>query len=75
VNKDKPSTVDTGNGTTRSASASKKASSDSTADLTEDEIRVMNTLVKGGHITKEKYLKDIGKYEPLVKSSMAKKTA
>lgn len=37
----------------------KSTKSDGEADLTEQEKQIMNTLVRGGHITKEKYLADL----------------
>lgn len=48
-----PSTVETGGGT-RSSTRTK---ADPIADLPPEAIDVMNTLVKGGHITKEEYIK------------------
>jgi len=51
--REEPSTVE---GSTRRTTGRTKSTE---IELTDDERRVMNTLVKGGHITKEKYMKDI----------------
>ncbi len=41
-------------------------------ELSDDERRVMNVLIKGGHITKEKYLKDIAATRPVLTRSNVK---
>lgn len=52
-NRDKPSAVEAGEKTSSGSSSKSKVT------LTEEQTRVMNTLVRGGHITKEKYMADI----------------
>jgi hypothetical protein len=54
ANKDKPGAVE---GASRKGGASSSSVSD--AGLTDQERTIMNTLVRGGHITKEKYLADL----------------
>lgn len=53
-NRDKASAVESGEKSTSNANTSK-----SRISLSEDETRIMNTLVRGGHITKEKYMADL----------------
>lgn len=50
-----------------SKGSSRKSVSSGEADLTEQERQIMNTLVRGGHITKEKYLDDLKKVKNLTK--------
>jgi hypothetical protein len=54
-NRTKPSPVDGGGSTT----TTKKANGSGDVDLTPEEREVMRTLVRGGHITQEQYMKDI----------------
>lgn len=60
-NKDKPAGVEEGTPNTRGRSGGSSDSSLSSFEksLSDDERRVMNQLVRGGHITKEAYLKDL----------------
>lgn len=51
-NKEKAPDVDTSRGSAKSTKSDE-------ADLTDQERQIMNTLVRGGHITKEKYLADL----------------
>ncbi len=54
ANKDKPSAVE---GSGRKGSSASAAPNESS--LSDQERQIMNTLVRGGHITKEKYLADL----------------
>jgi regulator of replication initiation timing len=50
---------DTAPDVSSSQGAPRRGREESTGGLNEQELRIMNTLVRGGHITKEKYLADL----------------
>lgn len=54
-NPNKDSAAELANGSNKSGSGNKKPE----LELTEQERNIMNTLVRGGHITKEKYIADL----------------
>lgn len=58
-NKDRASSVEEGSSSAKGRSEGGASMSSFEKTLSEDERRVMNQLVRGGHITKEAYLKDL----------------
>lgn len=58
-NKDAPGAVEDGSSRRSGGSKSDSSLAGLEKGLTEDERRVMNRLVRDGHVTKEKYLKDL----------------